>query len=178
MLKIPPYFVYVATLPCEALMSAKHAINDKLQGSVATYLRRDGVVNNQIKNSLLLSLSEKFLKSVNIWRSYKQECDCLVHFLHHLAVCLPGVQSARDDQVLACNFATLYISLLVLTATFVLFRCQGGIAAAAWQFYNEVGIVTGGNYDSKQVQILILSSLQSRLYLINLTVIQLITRQV
>jgi len=30
-------------------MSAKHAINDKLQGSVDTYLRRGGVVNNQIK---------------------------------------------------------------------------------------------------------------------------------
>jgi len=28
----------------------KQTINDKLQGSVATYLRRGGVVNNQIKN--------------------------------------------------------------------------------------------------------------------------------
>jgi len=49
---------YVATLPCETLMSAKQAINDKLQGSVATYLRCDvqWVVNNQIKKGLLLSL--------------------------------------------------------------------------------------------------------------------------
>jgi len=31
-------------------MSTKQAINDKLQGSVATYLRCGGVVNNQIKN--------------------------------------------------------------------------------------------------------------------------------
>jgi len=30
-------------------MSAKQAINDKLQGSVAAYLRCGGVVNNQIK---------------------------------------------------------------------------------------------------------------------------------
>ena len=37
-------------------MSAKHAINNKLQGSVATYLKCGGVVNNQIKKSLLLSL--------------------------------------------------------------------------------------------------------------------------
>jgi len=29
----------VATPPCETLMSAKQAINDKLQGSVGTYLR-------------------------------------------------------------------------------------------------------------------------------------------
>ena len=35
-------------VPCETLMSTK-TINDKLQGSVATYLRCDGVVNNQIK---------------------------------------------------------------------------------------------------------------------------------
>ena len=40
-------------------MSAKQAINNKLQGSVATYLKCGGVVNNQIKKGLLLSLSEK-----------------------------------------------------------------------------------------------------------------------
>ena len=38
-------------------MSAKQAIDDKLQGSVATYLRCGGVVNNQIKKSLLLSVT-------------------------------------------------------------------------------------------------------------------------
>jgi len=51
--------VYVATLPCETLISAKQAIIYKLQGSVATYFRCGGVVNNQIKKGLLLSLSEK-----------------------------------------------------------------------------------------------------------------------
>jgi len=35
--KIPPHLAYVATLPCETLMSAKQAVNDKIQGSVATY---------------------------------------------------------------------------------------------------------------------------------------------
>ena len=34
--KIPPHLAYVATLPSETLMSANQAINDKLQGSVAT----------------------------------------------------------------------------------------------------------------------------------------------
>jgi len=48
-LKIPPHLAYVATLPYETLMSAKQTINDKLQGDVAAYLRRDGVVNNQIR---------------------------------------------------------------------------------------------------------------------------------
>jgi len=59
-LKIPPHLAYVATLPCETLMSAKQAINDKLQGSVATYLMCGGVVNNQIKKDLLLTVRVKF----------------------------------------------------------------------------------------------------------------------
>jgi len=42
-------------VPCETLMSAKEAIGDKLQGSVATYLKRGGVINNQTKKGLLLS---------------------------------------------------------------------------------------------------------------------------
>ena len=76
-------------------MSAKQAINDKLQGSVAARLRCDGVVNNQIKKRLLLSIVKKnFFKSVNIWQSYTQKSDCLVHFLRLLAVCWPGAQRA------------------------------------------------------------------------------------
>jgi len=55
-LKIPAHLAFVATLPCETLMSAEQAINDKLQGTVATYLRCGGVVNNQIRKGLLLSL--------------------------------------------------------------------------------------------------------------------------
>jgi len=47
-LKIPPHLACVASLPCETLLSAKQAINDKL--------RFGGVVNNQIKKGLLLSL--------------------------------------------------------------------------------------------------------------------------
>ena len=37
-------------------MSAKQVLNDKLQGSVATYAMCGGIVNNQIKKGLLLSL--------------------------------------------------------------------------------------------------------------------------
>jgi len=43
-------------------MSAKQAINDKLQGSVATYLRYGEVFNNQIKKNLLLSLRVNFFQ--------------------------------------------------------------------------------------------------------------------
>jgi len=53
---IPAHLAYVATLPCETLMSAKHAINDKLQGSVAIYVRCGGVVNSQIRKGLLMSV--------------------------------------------------------------------------------------------------------------------------
>jgi len=45
-LQIPPHLAYVATLPCETLMSAKQALNEKLQGRVAAYLSYGGVVNN------------------------------------------------------------------------------------------------------------------------------------
>ena len=34
--KISIHLAYVAALPCETLMSAKQAINEKLQGNVAT----------------------------------------------------------------------------------------------------------------------------------------------
>jgi len=47
--------------PCETLMSAKQAINGKLQDSIATYLTCGGVVNNQISKDLLLSPSVNFL---------------------------------------------------------------------------------------------------------------------
>ena len=77
----------------------KQAISDKLQGNVATYLRCGGIVNNQIKNGLLMSVRlKKFLKSVNIWQSYKLE--------RRLAnTLLKDEVSARDSHVFARNFA-------------------------------------------------------------------------
>ena len=68
-LKVPPHLAYVTTLPCETLLSATQALNDKLQCSVAAYLRCGGVVNNHIKKGLLLSLRVKKIKSVNVWQS-------------------------------------------------------------------------------------------------------------
>ena len=57
-------------------MSAKQAINDKLQGSVAAYLRCGGVVNSQIKKGLLLSLTVKRFFKIGEYlaklQSYKQ----------------------------------------------------------------------------------------------------------
>jgi len=76
-------------------MTAKQAINDKLQGSVATYLRCGVVVNNQIKKGLFAeSVRKTFFKSVIIWQSYKLERDYFVHFLRLLTVRWPSAQSA------------------------------------------------------------------------------------
>jgi len=77
-------------------MSAKQAINDKLQGSVATYLRCGGIINNQFKKSLLLSTWVKnVFKSVNTWQSYKQERCCLMHFARLANTLLKDEESAR-----------------------------------------------------------------------------------
>jgi len=83
----------------------KQAINDKLQGSVATYLRCGGVVSSQINKGLLMSLSLKFFKSVILWQLYKQECGCLVLFARLATTLINYEESARDNFVLACNFA-------------------------------------------------------------------------
>jgi len=55
--------------------SHKHTvINDKLQGTVVTYLRFGGIINNQIQTGLLLSLPVKFfLISEYIQYSYGQK---------------------------------------------------------------------------------------------------------
>ena len=102
-LNIPPHVPCVATLPCETLMSAKQAINDKLQGSVATYLRCGGVVINQIKKNLLMCV-KIFFKSVNIW----QERGCLMQFAHLANILLKDEENARDiRETITFLFATL-----------------------------------------------------------------------
>jgi len=76
LLKIQPHLTCVATLPCGTLMSENEqhspsnvVINDKLQRTIKVWW----IVNNQIKNGLLLSPPVIFFKSVNIWHSYGQK---------------------------------------------------------------------------------------------------------
>ena len=66
-----------------------------------SYLQCGGIVNNQIAKSV----SEKNLESVNIWQNYKQGRDCFVHFACLSNTLLKDEESARDNHVLACNFA-------------------------------------------------------------------------
>jgi len=68
----------------------KQAINDKLQGSVATYLKYGGVVNNQIKKGLLLSLPVNFL--IGEYLAKLQAKVWLLCTFFVLAVCWPGTQ--------------------------------------------------------------------------------------
>ena len=51
-----------------------------------------------------LQSHEKLVRTAGL-QSYKQERDCLVHFLRLLAACWPGAQNARDNHALACDFA-------------------------------------------------------------------------
>jgi len=61
--KIPLNLIRVTTLPSKAVMSENKrqsptnaVVDDKLQGSVATYLRCGGIINNHIKKDLLPNL--------------------------------------------------------------------------------------------------------------------------
>jgi len=46
-----------------------------------------------------------FLKSVNIWQSYKQEHGCFTRFARLANTLLKDDKSVRDNHVLAYNFA-------------------------------------------------------------------------
>jgi len=71
-------------------MSAKQAINDKLQGSAATYLRCGGVVNNQIKKGLLLSVRVKKFFLICEYLAQLQARAWLSH-----ALCALGQRTAK-----------------------------------------------------------------------------------
>jgi len=90
-------------------MSAKQAINDKLQGSVATYLRCVGVVNNQIKKGFWLSLRLKNMsKSVNIWQSYKQQRGCSMHFARLTNTLLKDKKAHETSTSLLVTLPNIY----------------------------------------------------------------------
>jgi len=45
-------------------------------------------------------------KSMNVWQIYRQECGCLVLYARLSNTLLKDEESARDNHVLALNFAT------------------------------------------------------------------------
>ena len=58
----------------------------------------DGVVNNQVKKGLSLSLSVIFFKLVNIWQSCKHGRGCLMHFARLANTLLKDEESARQSR--------------------------------------------------------------------------------
>jgi len=55
-----------------------------------------------------------FFNSVNIWQSYKQQCNCLVHFERLDNALLKDEESAQDNHVLASIFAAKYSPILLI----------------------------------------------------------------
>jgi len=128
-------------------MSAKQAINDKLQGSVATYLKCGGVVNllaTKLKQVYCWVCKWKQLKSVNIWQSYKQERGCLMHFVRLANTLLKDEASARENHVLACNFAkhSPVLKIVIFNKyyihTYIHTYVQGNSTPAKNEFIQEV----------------------------------------
>jgi len=56
-----------------------------------------------------------FLKSVNIWQRYHQERGCLAHFARLANTLLKDGESARNNHVLAGNFAKYSPFLIFFT---------------------------------------------------------------
>ena len=95
-LNIPSHFAYVATLPCETLMS-KQAISDKLQGSVATYLRCGGVV-------------KKLRKAYFLIGEYLAKLQARVWLSH--ALCAPGQHTANRRRKCTRQSVTFLLVML------------------------------------------------------------------
>jgi len=106
------------------------AVYFKLQGSVATRLRCGGIVNNQIRKDLLLSLSVNFFKSVNIWQSYKQERDCLMHFFVFWQCVVGQARKVHETTTLLLGGATIFSGSLVSAIYIICIQPCATITAA------------------------------------------------
>jgi len=73
--------------------------------------------HNSVKGLLLSVKVELFFESENICQSYKQDRGCLMHFARLANTLLKDEGSARDNHVLAGNFAK-YSPIKKFTFTF------------------------------------------------------------
>jgi len=123
---ISPHLKRIAALPCETSISENYrksivlngcifvvdndtciVINDKSQGSVATRFRCGELFDNYFTTDLLLSLLVKqFLKSANIWWSYRQEVTdrpliiCRSILLQYLFFCVAADGYSHTVEIL------------------------------------------------------------------------------
>jgi len=87
----PAHFATVRVSALGNINARKQAINDKLQRSVATYLRCVGVANKWIKKDLLLIL-EKNARDNHV-------------LVGNFAKCLPIKKILADSAINLCYFA-------------------------------------------------------------------------
>ena len=91
---------YLFIFNARVIFTDWQAINDKLQGSVAAYIRCGWVVNNQIKKCLLLSLSVNNCFKVGEYLAKLQAWTWLSHALSSsFSSVFLGTESAWDKHV-------------------------------------------------------------------------------
>jgi len=65
-----------------------------------------------------------------------------------------GASEAMTDRICIASNGELHVHIsaedLATCCSSCGYGCNGGFPAAAWQYFQNTGIVTGGNYDSKQ----------------------------
>ena len=116
-------------------MSAKQAINDKLQCSLATYRRCSGVVNNQIKKGLLLSPSVNCLFSKYLEKTQARTW-------------LSSALSERFSSVLARHAWDSHT--LVCCVISIIYNDDGGSAVAEWLACWTQALKSSGSNRSRQ----------------------------
>jgi len=82
---------------------------------------------------------KEILKSVNILQSYKQERGCLVHFVCLATTLLKDEESARDNHVLARNFAE-YSPILFFVVDVIVSRGSVATYAKCGGIFNDHSI--------------------------------------
>ena len=117
-LSIPPYLRHVKRQYRKTSDNVKHMERfysyNKSQGSLATYLKCSGLFNDHFTTNLLLRLlAKQFLKSVNIWRSYRKE-GWLSHALY-MGNPLHGEKFAIDftyDMQYIAQYNIIYYNII------------------------------------------------------------------
>ena len=72
--------MYVATLPCETLLSENKRLTINCKVVQLHCYGMAGLLITKLRIVYSWACQWFFFKSVNIWQSYKQESGCIVHF--------------------------------------------------------------------------------------------------
>jgi len=82
-------------------------------------------------------------KDLYIWQSYKQERVCPMHFARLANTLLKDEESARDNHVLACNFAKYLPTLKKITDRyFTVAESIGATYSNCWNTQGDSGVIS------------------------------------